>query len=68
MQAYREDLAELPHNGWSLLGLGRALQGRAAQQPDLAAEAEQLLSKGFPTAWQYADAPLDSSCLAFSRY
>ena len=66
MQAYREDLEELPNNGWSVLGLGRALQGRAQQQPDLAAEAEQLLSEQFPAVWTSADVSLTSSCLAFS--
>lgn len=62
LQAYMEDLQELPNNGWSLLGLGQALQ--AQQHP----EAKQLLAKDFPAAWQDAEVGLGSSCLAFSEF
>jgi len=53
---YREDLARLPGNGWSLYGLGRALrlQGKTA-------EAEQVEAR-FAEAWQGADTTLRSSC------
>jgi tetratricopeptide (TPR) repeat protein len=48
-QVFREDLMRHPGNGWSLLGLQRALaaQGRAAE----AAAAE----RDFRKAWQHAD-------------
>jgi tetratricopeptide (TPR) repeat protein len=53
---YREDLARLPGNGWSLYGLGRALrlQGKDA-------EAEQVEAR-FAEAWAGADTALRSSC------
>ncbi len=53
---YREDLARLPGNGWSLYGLGRALrlQGKDA-------EAEQFEAR-FAEAWAGADTTLRSSC------
>ena len=53
---YREDLARLPGNGWSLYGLGRALrlQGKTA-------EAEQVEAL-FAEAWKGADTTLHSSC------
>ena len=55
-QAYREDLAEFPENGWSLYGLSRVLeaQGRA----DEAAEVEDA----FRLAWADADGPITTSC------
>lgn len=48
-QAYREDLAKHPGNGWALFGLARSLRdgGRVA-------EAEQA-EKQFAAAWQRAD-------------
>jgi hypothetical protein len=53
---YREDLARLPGNGWSLYGLGRALrmQGKTT-------EAEQVEAL-FAEAWAGADTTLRSSC------
>jgi tetratricopeptide (TPR) repeat protein len=53
---YREDLARLPGNGWSLYGLGRALrlQGKDA-------EAAQVEAR-FAEAWAGADTTLRSSC------
>jgi len=55
-QAYREDLAEFPDNGWSLYGLSRVLhaQGRPT-------EAEQV-EEQFRLAWSGADGPIDTSC------
>lgn len=61
-QAYREDLLELPRNGWSLLGLGQALT--ALGSPD----GQALISKDFRAAWADADVPIDSSCLSFSKF
>jgi tetratricopeptide (TPR) repeat protein len=54
-QAYREDLARFPDNGWSLYGLARSL--RAQGQPEAATVVEQR----FQDAWQYADVTLSSS-------
>jgi tetratricopeptide (TPR) repeat protein len=55
-QVYRDDLAHLPHNGWSLFGLMRALdlQGKA----DEAREVEARWNE----AWKDADVTLSSSC------
>ena len=60
-QVFREDLAEHPSTGFALLGLAGSLaaQGRAAEAD--AARAE------FERAWRWADAPLASSCPAFSE-
>ncbi len=59
-QVFREDLAEHPATGYALQGLARSLaaQGRAAEADKAWAEYED--------AWQWADAPLSSSCPAFS--
>jgi tetratricopeptide (TPR) repeat protein len=53
---YREDLARLPENGWSLYGLGRSLrlQGKDA-------EAEGIEAR-FDAVWRNADTKLRSSC------
>ncbi len=54
-QAYREDLAIYPDNGWSLFGLTQSLQ---AQGKDSEAESIQ---QQFKSAWQYADVQLTAS-------
>jgi tetratricopeptide (TPR) repeat protein len=55
-KVYREDLAKLPENGWSLYGLGRSLrlQGKVA-------EAETVEAR-FTEVWQGSDTKLQSSC------
>ncbi len=55
-KVYREDLARLPDNGWSLFGLGRSLrlQGRES-------EAEAVEAR-FAAVWEGADTTLHSSC------
>ncbi len=55
-KVYREDLARLPENGWSLYGLGRSLrlQGKDA-------EAEEVETR-FDAVWANADTRLRSSC------
>ncbi len=52
---YRENLADIPDNGWGLFGLYQTLlkQGKI----DEAAEVE----KRFKEAWKYADIQLTSS-------
>jgi tetratricopeptide (TPR) repeat protein len=37
-RVYREELEDHPHNGWSLLGLQKALAGRAEQSPEVDAD------------------------------
>jgi len=56
-RVFREDLAKLPENGWSLYGLSRAvdLQKKKAE----AAEAE----KRFDAVWKQADLKIKSACL-----
>ena len=61
MQAYREDLLELPKNGWSLLGLGQSL--RAQGSP----EADAVMLDQFPAVWKDADTVIETSCPAFSQ-
>ena len=61
MQAYREDLLELPHNGWSLLGLGLSL--KAQGKP----EADAFLSTRYPAVWKDADVLIETSCPVFSQ-
>jgi tetratricopeptide (TPR) repeat protein len=53
---YREDLARLPGNGWSLFGLGRSLRLQGKND-----EAEQVEAR-FAQAWDGADTTLRSSC------
>lgn len=57
-QVYRDDLARLPANGWSLYGLARSL--RLQKKND--AEAAKLEAK-FKDIWAKADLQLTSSCL-----
>jgi tetratricopeptide (TPR) repeat protein len=56
-QVYRDDLARVPGNGWSLFGLGEALtlQHRAAEAAVVQAQ--------FKKAWSHADLTITSSCL-----
>jgi Flp pilus assembly protein TadD len=53
--AYRKDLLRFPANGWSLLGLERALeaQGRAEEAAAVHEERKR--------AWRYADLELSAS-------
>lgn len=56
-QVYREDLARLPNNGWSLFGLSEALtqQGRTKEAA--------TLRNQFKEIWRKADLAITSSCL-----
>jgi tetratricopeptide (TPR) repeat protein len=56
-QVYRDDLARLPENGWSLFGLARALEMQGKQ-----AEAGTVRLR-FNRVWEQADTKLTSSCL-----
>jgi len=57
-QVYREDLARLPENGWSLLGLAESLR----KQRKNADEASRTQAR-FERIWAKADLPIKSSCL-----
>lgn len=57
-QVYREDLARLPENGWSLLGLAESLR----KQNKNLDEAAQTQAK-FEKVWAKADLTISSSCL-----
>ena len=52
-KAYREELKDHPHNGWSLLGLQRALEGRGVQSSEVSAD--------FAASWSRADTWIQSS-------
>src|SRR6266478_1382782 len=56
-QVYRDDLARLPENGWSLFGLARSLE--LQQKSDEAAAVEARIQK----IWSKADVQITSSCL-----
>jgi tetratricopeptide (TPR) repeat protein len=56
-QVYRDDLARLPENGWSLFGLASSL--RLQKKSDEAAVVEARFQK----IWSNADVQITSSCL-----
>jgi predicted Zn-dependent protease len=57
-QVYRDDLARLPENGWSLFGLAKSL--RAQKKND--AESATTQAK-FQKCWAKADLKITTSCL-----
>jgi len=57
-RVYRDDLARLPDNGWSLFGLARSLRLQKKNE----AEAADLEAR-FKEIWAKADLELTSSCL-----
>jgi tetratricopeptide (TPR) repeat protein len=61
-QVYRDDLARLPGNGWSLLGLGESLRAQKKNEE----EAAKTKAK-FENVWAKADLKIDSSCLCQPR-
>lgn len=54
-KVYREDLAQFPNNGWSLLGLNQSLKAQKKAQ-----EAEEVLQQ-FKEAWKQADIEITAS-------
>jgi tetratricopeptide (TPR) repeat protein len=52
-QAYRTELKDHPHNGWSLLGLKQALDGLGKASPEVAADLD--------ASWSRADTWIQSS-------
>src|SRR6266404_7676364 len=57
-QVYRDDLAHLPENGWSLFGLAESLR----KQSKNADEASETQAK-FEKVWAKADLKITTSCL-----
>ena len=57
-QVYRDDLADLPENGWALFGLAQSLR-KQAKNDEEAAAADARFSK----VWAKADLQITSSCL-----
>lgn len=57
-QVYRDDLARLPDNGWSLYGLAESL----SMQKEKPKEANALRTR-FKKVWAEADTKITSSCL-----
>jgi tetratricopeptide (TPR) repeat protein len=56
-QVYRDDLARLPNNGWSLFGLADSLARQGKKK-----ESEETRAR-FATIWRDADVQIGSSCL-----
>ena len=56
-QVYREDLARLPENGWSLFGLAQSLHHQGKEEEAVATDAR------FQKTWSKADVQIKSSCL-----
>jgi tetratricopeptide (TPR) repeat protein len=61
-QIYRDDLARLPGNGWSLLGLAESLRAQKKNEE----EAAKTKAK-FENVWAKADLKINSSCLCQPR-
>jgi tetratricopeptide (TPR) repeat protein len=57
-EVYRDDLARLPGNGWSLLGLAESLGAQEKNEE----EAKAIKAK-FQKIWAKADLKINSSCL-----
>ncbi|MGB8341133.1 MAG: hypothetical protein WCE51_06050 [Chthoniobacterales bacterium] len=57
-QVYRDDLARLPDNGWSLYGLAKSLRAQN-KSPEEAKSTEEKFKK----VWAKADTSITSSCL-----
>ncbi|MFN2622313.1 MAG: hypothetical protein ABR611_05655 [Chthoniobacterales bacterium] len=61
-QVYREDLARLPDNGWSLFGLAESLR-QQQKDPDEVA----TLDAKFQKTWAKSDTKITTSCLCQAR-
>jgi len=55
-QVFRDDLVQLPNNGWALFGLGKSLRLQNKEREAAAVEAE------FRKAWDGADYEITSPC------
>lgn len=61
-QVYRDDLARLPENGWSLFGLAESLRQQQKNPEEVAA-----LDAKFQKTWAKADTKITTSCLCQAR-
>jgi len=61
-QVYRDDLARLPDNGWSLFGLTESLRAQNKNQDEVAA-----LNAKFRNTWAKADTKITTSCLCQAK-
>ncbi len=61
-QVYRDDLARLPDNGWSLFGLAESLRAQNKNEDEVAA-----LNAKFQKTWAKADTKITTSCLCQAR-
>jgi tetratricopeptide (TPR) repeat protein len=61
-QVYRDDLARLPANGWSLLGLAESLRAQKKNEEEVAKTTAK-----FEKVWAKADLKINSSCLCQPR-
>ena len=61
-QIYRDDLARLPDNGWSLFGLAQSLRQQQKNSDEVAA-----LDTKFQKTWAKADTKITTSCLCQAR-
>ena len=61
-QVYRDDLARLPGNGWSLLGLAESLRAQKKNPEEIAKTKAK-----FEKVWAKADLKINSSCLCQPR-
>ena len=57
-QVYRDDLARVPENGWSLFGLAESLRAQKKHDETVAA-----MKTKFEKIWAKADLKITSSCL-----
>jgi tetratricopeptide (TPR) repeat protein len=57
-QVYRDDLARLPENGWSLLGLAESLRKQKKNTDEIA-----QTQRKFEKVWAKADLTITTSCL-----
>jgi len=61
-QAYRDDLARLPDNGWSLFGLAESLRAQNKNEDEVTA-----LNAKFQKTWAKADTKITTSCLCQAK-
>jgi hypothetical protein len=61
-RVYRDDLARLPGNGWSLLGLAESLRAQKKNEEEAATTRAK-----FEKVWAKADLKINSSCLCQPR-
>ncbi|HXM33058.1 MAG TPA: hypothetical protein VN921_05340 [Chthoniobacterales bacterium] len=61
-QVYRDDLARLPDNGWSLFGLADSLREQKKNDDEAAA-----MNAKFRKIWAKADTKITASCLCQAR-